>query len=132
MTSQDPIQMLKNLEESLQKISIEHGKEGHYTAAQLDDMAKELRRQVDELKAKSEEIQKRTGMTRDQLEEYTSNPDNFSKEEWETISRIRDSIDNFKRQIWSTARGPEARSTTTPASAALKEGKSRRDHWIPS
>lgn len=131
MASQDPVQMLKSLEESLQKISLEPG--GHYTASQLDDMAKELRRQVDELKAKADEIQKKTGMSREQLEEYTSNPNNFSKEEWETICRIRDSIDNFKKQIWSSARGPtEALPSTTPKSAALKEGKSRRDHWISS
>jgi uncharacterized coiled-coil DUF342 family protein len=128
---QDPAQLLKNLEEAISKVSIQPESGGKYTAAQLDEMAKELRKQVDELKVKADEIQKRTGMTREELDAYTNNPDNFSNEEWEAICRIRESIDRFKQQVWAAGRtGADKRPS--PQSAAAKEGKSRRDHWRPA
>jgi uncharacterized coiled-coil DUF342 family protein len=126
MATQDPVQILKSLEDILQRVSVTPANEGKYTAEQLDEMAKDLRSQVEQLKAKADEIQKRTGMSRDQLDEYTNNPDNFSKEEWEAIARIRESIDRFKRQVWAGAR-----TVGEGRPAAAKEGKGRREHWRP-
>ena len=37
-------------------------------------------------------------MTREQLEAYAANPNNFSKEQWEALQKVKEACDKYKRE----------------------------------
>lgn len=87
---------------------------------------------LDELSEKAEEMLKKTGMTREQLEAYANNPNNFTKDQWEALQRLRETTEQFKRQTQGIAK------TESPAlqDAPRKEKKQKhrfgkKKHWIP-
>ncbi|AFS24121.1 hypothetical protein B601_0003 [Chlamydia psittaci WS/RT/E30] len=53
---------------------------------------------IQELDKRSQEILQQTGMTREQMEVFANNPDNFSPEEWLALENIRSSCNEYKKE----------------------------------
>jgi hypothetical protein len=87
---------------------------------------------LDELTEKAEEIYRRTGMTREQLEAYASNPNNFSKEQWEALQRVREACERYKRDVQGRI-GDEQFEQKVEAQQRKKQPMrfAKKKHWIP-
>lgn len=53
---------------------------------------------IQELDKRSQEILRQTGMTKEQMEVFANNPDNFSPEEWLALENIRASCNEYKKE----------------------------------
>lgn len=61
-----------------------------------------------DLKEESEKLVSQSGMTADELAAYSQNPDNFTPEEWQLLTQIREQLDGYRRQAKEFAdKGPE-------------------------
>ncbi len=141
MAKEDPTEILQSLDKIFSKFEVGNLEEaaksgGPVTVNNLDQVVAEMKENIDRLQKKAEDLQKRTGMSKEELEAYVENPDNFSKEEWEVILRIRGALDSFKKQMWSLMKaGPEVargKPTAPTDSSNKKPGRPKRQHWIPS
>ncbi|AHK63650.1 hypothetical protein BOKEGFJH_00772 [Chlamydia avium] len=93
---------------------------------------------IQELDKRSQEILRQTGMTREQMEVFANNPDNFSPEEWLALENIRASCDEYKKETEaiinevSKELGFEDSTKTTkkkPKTTSTK--KNKKKNWIP-
>lgn len=91
---------------------------------------------IQELDKRSQEILNQTGMTREQMEVFANNPDNFSPEEWLALEQIRESCAKYKEETEalidevSKDLGVEE-SSPTPKPQATKTKKNKKKNWIP-
>lgn len=53
---------------------------------------------IQELDKRAQDILNQTGMTREQMEVFANNPDNFSPEEWLALENIRASCNEYKKR----------------------------------
>ena len=56
---------------------------------------------INELNQEAEKIYASTGMTKEELEAYSQNPNNFSKEQWEILENVRAECNEFKQKAYS-------------------------------
>ena len=93
---------------------------------------------IQELDKRSQEILQQTGMTREQMEVFANNPDNFSPEEWRALETIRSSCNEYKKEaeelikevtndIGHTSEKKPAPKTTN----SLSSKKNKKKNWIP-
>lgn len=86
---------------------------------------------LDELNEKGEELLKRTGMTREDLEIYATNPANFTPEQWEALQNLRSSTEEFKRQTYALV-GKEKEVKTIERKQKKQQHRfGKKKHWIP-
>ena len=69
---------------------------------ELEEVIERLEESLGTLGQQMEEIYKKTGMTKQQLEEYAANPDNFSPEEWKLLGEIRSELSHFQEEAEET------------------------------
>ncbi|MBF5050618.1 hypothetical protein CLAVI_000231 [Candidatus Clavichlamydia salmonicola] len=50
------------------------------------------------LQKQSNDILKKTGMSPEEIERYTTNPDNFSKEQWEALTNVKEACNKYKKE----------------------------------
>lgn len=91
---------------------------------------------IQELDRRSQEILLQTGMTKEQMEIFSSNPDNFSNEEWQALEKIRSSCEAYKKETEALINevsfelgGENLLSSQTYTSSANK--KNKKKNWIP-
>ena len=53
---------------------------------------------LDELNEKADQMYQKLGMSKDELFAYAENPNNFSKEQWEALSKVKHEADLLKRR----------------------------------
>lgn len=74
-----------------------------------EQVLKDLQGTLDDLRAEADRLSEKTGMSRDELQAYSSNPNNFTKEEWQLLTQIRGELDKYRQQARNlTETGPEA------------------------
>jgi hypothetical protein len=105
-----------------------------------EQLLKDLQATLDDLRAEADKLSEKTGMSRDELQAYSSNPNNFTKEEWQLLGQIRGELDKYRQQARSlTEAGPEAvfggikstkRETANPKEAPKKPSGKRRKEWM--
>lgn len=59
---------------------------------------------INELNQQADALVAAMGMTREQLEEYAKNPNNFSKEQWDSLQKVKQECDNFKEATMNSLR----------------------------
>lgn len=122
-----------DLEEELSKISEKKPKEERlHEAGDYGELISKTQRQLDDLNERAEEIVKSTGMTREQLETYASNPNNFTREQWEALQKVREACDRHKREA-RTRLGEEDFDKRIEKGAKKKQTQrfAKKKHWIP-
>lgn len=94
----------KNLFDALKTFGIDlddkvKGKKGSLDEEYSDysEMNSKTRRKIDELNENGEKLLEKTGMTREALEAYGSNPNNFTKEQWEALQKIKQMTEEYKK-----------------------------------
>ena len=104
----------------------------------IDEVVARLEESLETLSAQMDEIYEKTGMTREQLEEYASDPKNFSEEEWSLINQIRGELNKFDEEAEEAKLGmphviEEAQKAAEEAEKPKKKKKSgRRKNWLQS
>lgn len=86
---------------------------------------------IDELNEKAEEFLQKSGMTREELEAYAHNPNNFTKEQWEALQKVREITDYYRRQI-RVKLGDEVVKTAEKRTEKKQAHRfAKKKHWIP-
>lgn len=62
------------------------------------DLMKKTQNKVDELNSQADELIRKLGMSREEIENYSQNPQNFSKEQWEMLQKVRRECEVFKEK----------------------------------
>jgi hypothetical protein len=127
----------KALEDVLKQFNIQleparESEAGSKSTQQNDysEIISKTQEKLDELNEKAEEMLKRTGMTREQLEAYASNPNNFTKDQWDALYRLRETTEQFKRQAQGITKGEgDAEAPRTEKKQKHRFGKKK--NWIP-
>lgn len=63
-----------------------------------NEILEKTQKKLDELNLQNAEILKKSGMTREQLEKYGSNPQNFTPEQWKALQRVKEVTEKYKQQ----------------------------------
>lgn len=62
----------------------------------IDSITKQIETTMFELNQKAEQIYKATGMTREQLQSFAENPQNFTEKEWRLLTEVKKQIKEFQ------------------------------------
>jgi len=109
--------------------SEEEAKEQRY--GDYSEIISKTQERLDDLNEKAEMIFKRTGMTREELEAYASNPNNFTKEQWEALQKVKEACDKYKREARARI-GEEAFEEKVEKNKKKQPGRfAKKKHWIP-
>lgn len=95
------------------------------------EIISKTQQKIDELNERGEEILKTSGMTREQLEVFASNPGNFNQEQWEALQKLKIATEEFKRQALEI--GEEEKDVKTIERKQKKQQHrfGKKKHWIP-
>ncbi|MCB1180737.1 MAG: hypothetical protein KDK55_01770 [Chlamydiia bacterium] len=104
---------------------------GDYSA-----IAEKTQEKLDELNEKAEILYKKLGMTPEDVAAYSSNPDNFTPEQWEALRKVKEEADNYKKSALETM-GDKTVKQIQEASPTKKKKKGihrfgKKKNWIPS
>jgi multidrug resistance efflux pump len=92
-----------------------------------DKALEELEHSLAELKKQADEVYSSVGLTREEVEEYTHNPDNFSKEEWAMFEEVRGELGIMQSKAEEALKvSPEDREAAQKK--ARRQG--RRKKWM--
>lgn len=134
----------KALEELLEQFNIkldkdepnvEEGRINRY--GEYTEIISKTQEKLDELNQKSEELLKKTGMTREQLDIYVSDPKHFTPEQWAAIQKLREATELFKKRTRMIVAEEMNRQSQQEQKAVEKEAKKqphrfgKKKHWIP-
>lgn len=103
-------------------------------AGDYSEIISKTQEKLDELNEKAEEIFQRTGMTREQLEVYASNPNNFSSEQWEALQKVKEACEKYKREAISRVNDTNFEKKVEKQKQKKKKQPHRfakKKHWIP-
>ena len=103
-------------------------------ADDFSDIISASQQQLDVLSVKTEEILERTGMTEEQLEAYASNPNNFTKEQWEAIQKVKQACETYKQEARARIGEKEFVKTAEKAEKKRQKGAgkfAKKKQWIP-
>lgn len=106
--------------------------EGDRPVVDYSEVISKTQQKIDELTQKAEEIYQRTGMTREELLDYASNPHNFTKEQWESIQNVRNSCESLKQQTSQLLEKPQKEMQRQKIKKGDKQTKrfAKKKHWI--
>ncbi len=97
----------------------------------FSDLISVTQEKLDELHERGEELLRKTGMSREQLEAYAANPNNFSKEQWEALKKLKEATDSFKREV-RVAVGEEQFGKSVERKQKKQQHRfGKKKHWIP-
>ncbi|MEF9519556.1 hypothetical protein SBV45_01495 [Chlamydia crocodili] len=93
---------------------------------------------IQELDKRSQEILQQTGMTKEQMEVFANNPDNFSPEEWLALENIRSSCSEYKKEtealineVTKDLGGEIATPDSNKKTKTTSSKKNKKKNWIP-
>ncbi len=121
---------LYNIEADLDKPA-EEEEEGERPYGGYSDVMSKTQAKLDELNAKAEDMLKKSKMTREELDAYGANPDNFTAEQWEVLERIRAGADKLKQQAqeYIGIENLKRKAENEREAQMQKFGKKKR--WLP-
>ncbi|MBN4067495.1 hypothetical protein JYU14_05365 [Simkania negevensis] len=68
----------------------------------VDSALENMEKHLDTLNQQAEEVYAKMGMSKEALEEYVNNSDNFTKEEWTAIQSIQHDVESFQKDLMET------------------------------
>ncbi len=86
---------------------------------------------LDELNEKGEVLLKKTGMTREQLDIYASNPANFTAEQWEALRKLQAATEEFKKQATGIVGEEKFEKIVERKQKKQQHRFGKKKHWIP-
>lgn len=105
--------------------------------ADVDTLTKQMEATMKDLNQKAEELYKATGMTREQLQAYAENPRNFTEEEWQLLTEVRNQVKHFQQRAEQiveqgiTEKLDEAHPPRKPAKKkGSAKGRVKRKDWM--
>lgn len=116
-------------------IQIEKGKANEVGEDDLVEVLSKTQDKIEDLNKQADQIAAGMGMSRDDLEAFANNPDNFSQEQWEVLQRVRQECDSFRdRTVKSLEQaGAEARGEPAPEAGKKKKQKKKfgkKKKWL--
>lgn len=84
------------LEDELGKST--HIENNEEISSDYGEIVSKTQQKLDDLNEQAEEIFKRTGMTREQLEAYAANSANFTPEQWESLQKVKEACERYKHE----------------------------------
>lgn len=88
---------------------------------------------LDELQERAAKIYEKTGMSREQIQEYASNPDHFTPEQWKALQRVREACEKFHRQTRDTIGEENLKVVSNSKKERKKQSQrfAKKKNWIP-
>lgn len=87
---------------------------------------------LDDLNEKAEEIFQNTGMTKEQLEAYSANPNNFTKEQWEALQKVKAACETYQNEALSRIHDPEFNEKSVAQKRKKQPQRfAKKKNWIP-
>lgn len=87
---------------------------------------------INDLNQEAEKIYESTGMTKEELDAYSQNPNNFSKEQWEILENVRNECNEFKQKAFAmipqVGGNEDEKAPATPKKKKKKPGSKKG--WI--
>lgn len=113
-------------------IKLENEQKNKDVTGDYSEIIQQTQDKLDDLNEQAEAIFKKTGMTREQLESYANNPNNFTKDQWAALQKVRDACEKYKKESFARA-GLEIEESKKKAKAAQKQTKKfgKKKNWIP-
>lgn len=109
--------------------SEENEKERRY--GDYSEVISKTQERLDDLTEQAEAIYKRTGMNREQLEAYASNPNNFSKEQWEALQKVKEACEKYKREARIKIGEEQIEEKVEKERKKEPQRFAKKKHWIP-
>lgn len=95
------------------------------------EIISKTQQRLDELNEQAEEIYKRTGMNREELEAYAANPNNFSKEQWEALQKVKEACDKYTQEAREKIGEEHFEETEKKKRKKRTKGRGKKKNWIP-
>ncbi len=88
------------------------------------------REKLDELNEQAQEIYDEMGMSPEELDAYGSNPDNFTKEQWDALQKVKQECEGFKQRALSSVDGTAHETKAEPPKKKKKRKLVKRKDWM--
>lgn len=98
----------------------------------FSEIISKTQERLDDLNEKAEEIFQKTGMSREEMEVYAANPNNFSREQWEALQKVKEACEKYKREARSKI--PDEKFEEKAQTLKRKKQPARfakKKQWIP-
>ena len=95
------------------------------------ELVKATQDKLDEFNIKAEEILQKTGMSRDELDTYASNPDNFTPEQWGALQKLREATEDLKRRTYKVMGDENLKKTIEKEKGKQQHRFGKKKDWIP-
>ncbi len=94
------------------------------------ELVKATQDKLDEFNIKAEEILQDTGMTREELDAYSSNQDNFSPEQWEALKKLREATEELKRRTYKVVGDENLKKSIEKSKGKQQHRFGKKKDWI--
>jgi len=105
---------------------------------ELQASIEKMQDNLDAMQREAERILKKTGMTKEQMESYVNNPNNFSKEEWDRVESAKKEVRKFEEDMFKAlGKDPEEMQKQAIKEKERKQKQKQRlmtpkkKNWIP-
>jgi hypothetical protein len=102
----------------------------------IPHIIEKIQQDLEEFDNKANDVCKKTGMNKEQLEKYVNNPSNFSAADWSILQKVRIEVEDFQKKIWDALdKNPEdaiqmKKENDSKAKARRIKGRYKKN-WIP-
>ncbi|MBS0622093.1 MAG: hypothetical protein JSR80_03950 [Verrucomicrobia bacterium] len=98
----------------------------------IDEVIERLEGALEKLNQQMEDVYQRTGMSKEQLEEYASNPKNFSEEEWSMLGQIKGELGKYRERAEQALLEVAPLGEEEGKKGTLSPKRRRRKSWLQS
>lgn len=124
--------MTKAFEEVLDLLQTAGPEDPSLEGLDIDQVVERLEESLEQLSTQMEEVYEKTGMTKEQLEEYATNSENFSKGEWQMLEQIRGQLAKFQEEANTVLAGAPELPEELKEEESKKGRRRRRKNWLQS
>lgn len=99
-----------------------------------EEMSILTRKKIDDLTEKGEQVVRDSGMSREALEAFGNNPNNFTSEQWEALQKIKEVTAEYKKMNLEgmSSQFQESIEGTVEKDKKKQKGRfAKKKDWIP-
>lgn len=98
---------------------------------QYGEIVKATQDKLDDFNVKAEEVLQKTGMTREELDVYANNPDNFTHEQWEALKKLQEATEELKRRTYKVVGEDNLKKSIEKERGKQAHRFGKKKDWIP-
>lgn len=98
---------------------------------QYGEVVKATQDKLDEYNIKAEEVLQKTGMTREELDAYASNQDNFSSEQWQALQKLREATEELRRRTYKVVGEENLKKSIEKERGKQAHRFGKKKDWLP-